>query len=320
MNSSSTAATAVAVFAFKRPDLLEQTLRSLEMADHFSDFPLQVFSDGPRPDVPGEADAVESVRELLRTWCQTHDANLVESPSNQGLRRSIVGGITNMLSRYDRVVVVEDDLVVSPSFLGFMSEALEALKDRETVMQVSGYFVPHGSVLPPVGLLRAPGSWGWATWRRAWSHYNDNADELLAAVLARDPNAFDLNGSYAYLDALRQNAEGVLDTWAVRWYASMFLRGGLALYPSQSLTRNIGFGDDATNCGPSPTAGTFMSQPVVEAPASVDWENVGDNETSAYAEVLEQFYRWQQAEWAKPTWRERIEARWQLLVRGGAPD
>ena len=320
MKSSPTAATAIAVFAFRRPDLLEQTLQSLETADRFSDFPVHVFSDGARLDVPGETDAVESVREFLRPWCRTHNAELVESPANLGLRRSITGGITNLLSRYHRVIVVEDDLALSPSFLVFMSEALEALKDREDILQVSGYFVPHTSTLTPVGLLRTPGSWGWGTWRRAWIHYNDNADELLAAVLVRDPKAFDLNGSYAFLDALRHNAEGKLDTWAVRWYASMFLRRGLALYPAQSLTRNIGFGEDATNCAPSATAGTFMSQPLAGLPQPVDWENIGGLETREYAEVLEQFYRWQQAEWAKPTWRERLEARLQFLVRGGASD
>ena len=309
---------AIAIFAFKRLELIQRTLQSLGEAEGFGDAPVYVFSDGARDDIARESEDVAAVREWLRDWCTMNRAQMFESPLNRGLRLSIISGIASVLEKHDRIIVLEDDLIVSPSFLTFMNDALEAYEDRDEIMQVSGYFVPHGETLPPIGLLRTPGSWGWATWRRAWHHYRDDAVALLAEVCAGHPRAFDVNGSYGYLEALQKNAEGTLNTWAVRWYASMFLRNGLAVTPSESLTRNIGFGEDATNCGPSPTAGTYMSQRIARRVGTVDWDSVGTVENKDYAAALEGFYRWQRAEWGKPTWRQRIQARWELIAGGDA--
>jgi len=309
---------AIAVFAFKRLELVQRTLQSLGEADGFVDAPVYVFSDGARDDIAREAEDVAAVREWLRDWCTMNRAQMFESSRNRGLRPSIISGVTGILEKHDHIIVLEDDLIVSPSFLTFMNDALEAYEDRDEIMQVSGYFIPHSESLPPIGLLRTPGSWGWGTWRRAWRHYRDDAVALLAEICAGDPRAFDVNGSYGYREALQKNAEGTLDTWAVRWYASMFLMNGLAVHPSESLTRNIGFGDDATNCGPSATAGAYMSQRIARRLGSVDWDAVGTVENKDYVAALEGFYRWQRAEWAKPTWRQRIQARWELLAGGDA--
>jgi hypothetical protein len=309
---------AIAIFAFRRPDLLRLTLRSLEHADDFHRHAVHVFSDAPRANVPGDTAAVEAVRSFLRDWCAIHGAALHEADANLGLRKSIVGGVTQILAENDSVIVLEDDLILSPSFLQFMDEALEACANRDDIMQVSGYFVPHGADLPPVGLIRSPGSWGWGTWKRAWAHYRDDAQKLLDEVSAADTSAFDFRGSYAFLDALERNAGGTLDTWAVRWYASMFLKGGYAVYPSRSLTRNIGYRDDATNTSPTRTAKVFMNQPIADHLPAIDWSRLGRAETREFADALETFYRWQQSEWARPTLLERLHAKWDSLTGGDA--
>ena len=318
LRTSGKAPAAIAIFAFKRLDLVQRTLQSLGEAEGFGNSPVYVFSDGARDDIARESEDVAGVREWLRDWCTMNRAQMFEAPINRGLRPSVVSGVTSVLEEHDRVIVLEDDLIVSPSFLTFMNGALEAYQDRDEIMQVSGYFVPHDGKLPPIGLLRLPGSWGWATWRRAWQHYRDDAVALLAEVCADNPRAFDLNGSYPYLEALQKNAAGTLNTWAVRWYASMFLRNGLAVHPAESLTRNIGFGEDATNCAPNSTAGTYMRQRIARRIGAVDWAAIGERESEDYVAALEGFYRWQHAEWAKPTWRQRIQARWELMAGGDA--
>lgn len=311
---------AVAVFAFNRLGHLKSTLASLKANRGFPASTVHVFSDGARPDRPAEAGEVAALRDWASGWCQQNGAILHEAPVNNGLRRSIVDGVTDLLKVHESVIVLEDDLVVSPAFLTFMNQALDSYRDRMDIYQICGHFVPHLERLPAIGLLRTPGSWGWATWRRAWSYYRDDAQQLLAEVSSGDVAAFDMDNSYGFLEALEKNAAGTLDTWAVRWYASVFLRGGLSVYPGRSYVRNIGFDLRGTNCGPGTTGRAFARQKINRRPISPDWHSVGDAETPAFALALESFYRWQNNEWGKPTLRERIRARVRLLsgARAGA--
>ncbi len=304
----------IALFAFNRLDLLKKTVAALERSRGFSASPVHVFSDAARPGNTAEAAAVSTLRAWLRGWCERHGATLHEAPENRGLRASIVSSVSEILKTHERIIVLEDDLVVSRSFLTFMNQALDSYPDREEIMQVSGHFVPHRGTLPPIGLLRVPASWGWATWRRAWQHYSDDAGSLLSQVRKLDTREFDINGSYGFLEALEKNAAGTLDTWAVRWYASVFLRGGLTVYPGASLVRNIGFDARGTNCGPSSTARALSRQTISHRSLSPDWHNVGTAETESFAAALEAFYRWQQAQWGKPTFNERLRARLALLT------
>ena len=307
----------IAVFAFRRLDLLKQSLASLEKCDGFDGARVHVFSDAGREHLPDEVIEVERVRWWLADWCGRHGATQHDAPTNLGLRRSIVAGITGILEKNDRVIVLEDDLILSPSFITFIDGALEAYKNRENIVQVSGYLLPHSRSLPPLGLLRAPSSWGWGTWKRAWDYYRDTPEQLLAEMSGSDRHAFDMDGTYGYTNALERNATGTLDTWAVRWYASVFLRRGLSVYPRRSLVRNIGFGDDGTNCGPGPMAGVFDKQRIAGRIAMPDWRSVGVEESSAHAEATREFYRWQQHQWTKPTFSERVRSSLGRLVKPG---
>ena len=299
----------IAVFAFNRLGLLQQTLSALTRCKEFSASAVHVFSDGARDNREGESGTVERLRYWLRHWAADHGATVHEAATNRGLRTSIVSGTSALLEQDYRVIVIEDDILVSPHFLTFMNEALDAYRERTDIVQVSGYFVPHNRRLPKIGLLRSPATRGWATWRRAWQHYRDDAAALLREVRSADTNSFNYQGSYAYLDELGRNADGTLDTWAVRWYASVFLRGGLTIYPARSLTRNLGFGEDGTNCGPGTMAPVYSRQRIDSKPVNADWNKVGAVETPSFAAALEEFYRWQQDKWTRPTWRERVKAR-----------
>jgi hypothetical protein len=299
----------VAVFAFRRLDVLSAALSALERCEGFDGTVVHVFSDSARDNRPDEVADVKQVRAWLHEWCSRTGASLFEASSNKGLRRSIVDGVSVLLERHDRVIVLEDDIVVSRTFLRFMNSALEAYDKRHDIVQISGNFVPHKQALPAIGLLRMPGCWGWATWRRAWKNYNDDASHLLTAMSERDTFAFDMQGSYGNLEALQRNAEGTLDTWFVRWYASVFLQGGLSVYPGRSLTRNIGFGGMGTNCSPGPVGRVLSNQRLHNTPRDLDWSSIGSSETPAFAATVERFYRWQQHQWTKPTLHERLKAR-----------
>jgi hypothetical protein len=177
-----------------------------------------------------------------------------QQPQNLGLARSIITGVTELSAAYGRVIVLEDDLVVAPGFLTFMNQALDRYENEPRVMQVSGYMFP---VQRPMRLgqaffCRVPTSWGWATWARAWERLNLDSTTMLKTLHTPDRrDAFNLNGAYPYFEHLIQQAEGTLDVWGVRWYASMFIAGGLCLYPDQSLVQNIGMDGTGMHCGRS---------------------------------------------------------------------
>lgn len=240
----------IAIFAFNRPDHLRSTLVALLANPDFSSSPVHVFCDGPRH--PDEVIAVERTREVARALAPAH-TRFVMRDRNIGLRRSISEGVTELTREYGKVIVVEDDLIVSSQFIAFMNAGLDKYRDHETVMQISGHMfpVPFASTNEPI-FLPFTTTWGWATWRRAWEKF-DGAGEGYAKLGSRSDirYKFDLDGAYPYFSMLEKQRSGKVDSWGILWYLSVFMHDGLVLYPRQSLVVNKGFDGTGTNCSVS---------------------------------------------------------------------
>ena len=242
----------IGLFVYNRPDHLLRTISALQANPLARKSPLYVFCDGPN----GSQDiaAVRAVRRIVKTVTGFDKVSVRHQPKNIGLARSIIAGVTELTAAYGHVIVLEDDLVVAPGFLTFMNHALQRYEREPRVMQVSGYMFPveRRKRLGQPFFCRIPTSWGWATWARAWECLNLDSTRMLETL--RNPDrreAFNLNGAYPYFEHLTQQAEGRLDVWGVRWYASMFIAGGLCLYPGQSLVQNIGMDGTGMHCGRS---------------------------------------------------------------------
>ena len=244
----------IALFTYNRPEHLRRTLESLASCPESSESRLIVFSDGPRNplDEPGVARCRAIVEE--RAWCRA--VELVARPSNLGLARSIAQGVAQVASRWGRVIVVEDDLLVARRFLTYMNEALARYEEDALVFQISGHSFPASGYARSRGssFLPFPTTWGWGTWHRAWSRYD--ATMTGSEALDRDEalrERFDLNGAYPYhrmLRALRRRGR-LGDSWGIRWYWSMFRNDGLALYPHRTLVAHLGEDGSGTNWGPT---------------------------------------------------------------------
>jgi hypothetical protein len=169
------------------------------------------------------------------------------------LAASITEGLGGLCERYGRAIVVEDDLATSPHFLDYMNAALDRYDAEDRVMQISGHMFPANLRTPEDAIfLPFITSWGWATWARAWRHYDPLARNY--GRLAGDPSLrkrFDLEGHYPYFRMLQAQQQGRIDSWAIRWYLSVFFRQGLALYPKNSMVRNLGFDGTGVNCNVS---------------------------------------------------------------------
>jgi hypothetical protein len=131
-----------------------------------------------------------------------------------------------------------------------MNTALDRYEAEEGVMQIAGYMFPVKLPIDEDALfLPFISSWGWATWARAWRQFSSREDAF-DRILA-DPatsRRFDLNGRYRYTKILKAYREKKVDSWAVFWYVTVFLRGGLVLFPKKTMVRNVGFDGTGVNC------------------------------------------------------------------------
>lgn len=237
----------IAMFVYNRPEHTHKTLESLMANSEFSDSLLYVFCDGAKrkKDIP----LVQATRELIRSY-ELGNATIIERGENLGLANSIITGVTELCNKYGRVIVVEDDLHLSPYFLKYMNTALGIYEKYGKVMHISGYMFPVKGELPDTFFYRATSCWGWGTWKRAWDKFEPDVNKLLADFQGEKKRwEFDIHGSMDYYKMLKHQASGKVDSWAIRWYASVFLNGGLCLHPGRSLVNNIGHDDSGLHCG-----------------------------------------------------------------------
>jgi hypothetical protein len=253
----------IALFAYQRPDHTKQVLDSLLRNAEAPETDLIVFVDGPRQET--YRPLTEAVGQVFEGLSGFKSVTVNRSPINLGLSNSITQGVTAVVEQFGKVVVVEDDIVVSRYFLEYMNTGLELYQRDENVASIHGYRYPVSKSLPATYFLRGADCWGWATWARAWAAYQSNGAELLASLLSSgEVSDFDFAGSAGYTRMLQGQIEGKNDSWAVRWYASAFLSGMLTLYPGESLVRNIGMDGSGEHCGKSEAFDSNLSDDPVQ--------------------------------------------------------
>ena len=238
----------ILLFVYNRPEHVRRNIQALLKNELAAESELFIYSDAAK-DETSQA-AVKEVRAFIRSIQGFKKITITERAENWGLARSIIDGVTTQINRYGRVIVLEDDLVVAPHFLQFMNDALETYRDEERVGHIQACDFTHDPSLPDTFLIKWPGSWGWGTWDRAWKHFNADGKALLTELESRKLTyTFDFNGKYGYTRMLRRQIEGKNNSWAIRWNASLFLKGILSLNVGKSLVQNEGFDGSGTNCG-----------------------------------------------------------------------
>jgi hypothetical protein len=240
----------IALFVYNRLAHTVQTVEALKKNYGASQSSLHVFSDGAKNDA--DIVSVDGVRKYVNGIKGFADVRVLEREQNLGLASSIITGVTDITSQYDRVVVLEDDIVTSPYFLTYMNDALDKYQDNEQVMHIAGYMLP----IKPKGLketffYRNTSCWGWGTWKRAWAKMEEDTCLLKSKFTDEMKYRFNIDGTYDSWGILERQCAGKIDSWAIRWYASVFLSDGLCLHTSRSITKNIGHDASGIHCGTS---------------------------------------------------------------------
>jgi len=237
----------IALFVYKRPWHLQRTLQSLKSNSLAEYSDLVIYSDAPK-DLSCEKEVL-AIRKWIRKISGFNRIRIVEREHNLGLANSIIQGVTALVNEFSKVIVLEDDMVLSPHFLQYMNDALALYQDDESVASIHGYAFPIGETMPETYFLQGADCWGWATWRRAWQKFEPDGKKLLMLLEQKKLNkAFNFNDTQPNVQMLKDQVAGKNNSWAIRWHASAFIHEMLTLYPGRSLVRNIGTDNSGEHC------------------------------------------------------------------------
>jgi hypothetical protein len=294
--------TPIALFVYNRPLHTKRTVEALLYNAEAAGSDLYVFSDAAAN--LAEAGAVTQVREYIRTIKGFSSTIIVERDVNLGLAGSIITGVSQVLAIAGTVIVVEDDMIVSPYFLRFMNDGLRKYANDERVASIHGYVYPVTTPLPETFFLRGAGCWGWATWMRAWQHFQPDGQALANELKRRGlVKGFDLDGAYPYYRMLLDQISGRNNSWAIRWRASTYLANMLTLYPGRNLLENIGLDGTGTHCKSSFDLGqTISDQPIFVADIEVE------EDSRSRAAVASSLRRWRRS-----LWKHRMQQLFQIM-------
>lgn len=288
----------IVLFVYNRLDHTQKTIDALKNNVLASESELFVFSDAAKNfiDNPEKTGLIQSqvsdVRKYIHTIKGFRKVTVIEQPENKGLANSIIDGVTSIVNRFGKIIVLEDDLVTSPYFLQFMNDALNFYENEDQVISIHGYTYPMEQPLPETYFVKGADCWGWATWKRGWALFENDGEKLLRELQKRKlTKEFDFNNAYSYTQMLKDQIAGKNNSWAIRWYASAFLHNKLTLYPGQSLVRNIGNDGSGVHSGEN----KYFEVTLNPNPVSID-SHLSIEETIEIRKKTQAYFR----QWNKP--------------------
>ena len=238
----------IALFVYNRPEHTRRTIKFLQQNLLAEESRLYIFSDAAKG-IDNQS-LVDEVREFIRTVDGFKHIEIIERQSNLGLANSIIDGVSRLVKDYGKVIVFEDDLISSMYTLTYFNDALNRYQNEDKVMHIGAYMYPlKEENLPETFFYRAATSWGWATWDRAWKHFEPDIDLIISRFDQEKKHQFSIEGTMNFWKQIQEFKSGKNNSWAIRWYASIFLRGGLTLNPSNSLINNIGHDGSGIHSG-----------------------------------------------------------------------
>lgn len=232
----------IVLFVYNRAHHTAEALTALAANDLASQSDLIIFADGPKK--PEHVESVHAVRDLVSEVSGFRSVEVRASEENKGLARSITEGVTEIVNRHGKVIVLEDDIVTSPTFLNYMNEALDYYENNQQVWHVAGWNYPiQLQTEKDVYFYRLMQCWGWATWADRWQHFDKNVDGMLSAYDKPMRKRFNIDGYDRIWNQVVASKKGKINTWAVFWYDTIFRCNGLCVCPTQSFVTNVGHGD-----------------------------------------------------------------------------
>lgn len=230
----------IVLFVYNRPIHTRKTLEILEQNPLAHKTELYIFSDGAKANNTNKQQ-VREVREVIREPFKFATVHIIEREKNFGLAKNVIDGVTKVVNQHGKVIVLEDDVLLAPYALDYFNDALNKYKDIDKVMHVGAYMYNiDRSNLKETFFTRLSMSQAWATWKESWIHFEHDIDVLIAKFDEEKIRAFSFDRTMNFWKQINEQKNGKIDSWAIRWYASIFLKNGLAIQTKYSLLDNIG--------------------------------------------------------------------------------
>jgi hypothetical protein len=240
--------TPVALIIFKRPAETERVFAEIRKVKPPK---LLVVADGPRANKPGEEQDCDLARAIVERvdW----DCEVLKNYAdvNLGCRRRVSSGIDWVFDRVEEAIIIEDDCLPDPTFFRFAEELLDRYRDDRRIMSISGQNVQFGRKRTDYSYYfsRYNHCWTWASWRRAWQHYD--LDMKLWPEI-RDGNFLadvlpDAQAVKVWTNIFQLCYEGKIDTWDFQWAFASFIQNGMNILANVNLASNIGHGMGGTH-------------------------------------------------------------------------
>lgn len=235
----------IVIFAYNRPRRFKELVNSLKQNIDYANHEIFVFIDGPKKEE--DKTKIKEVKEIAQTLTN----KIITSEKNRGLAASIITGVSEVVNKYGEVIVLEDDLILHPNFLNFMEEGLRVFREDKRIISICGFGL---KIQKPrnynheIYLAKRSSSWGWATWKDRWNHIDwevKDFENLKSSSKLR--SQFNEGGSDLY-GMLKDYMEGKNNSWAIRFCYHQFKNRLYSVHPFQSLIKNKGYGEDASNC------------------------------------------------------------------------
>ena len=238
----------IVLFTYNRLDVTKRTIQALQENFLAIESNLIIFSDGPK----NESDylKVTELRQYLKNIDGFASIEIKESIQNKGLADSIISGVTEIINKHGKVIVLEDDLVTTPNFLNYMNQCLNFYESNQKILSVCGYGLKikkPKSYQSEVYLYGRSSSWGWATWKDRWEKVDWEIKDW--EIFKKDKIAiknFNKNGSDMF-KMLKATKQGKGNSWAIRFCYHQFKNKSYSIVPFLSMVENIGFTEDGTN-------------------------------------------------------------------------
>lgn len=255
--------TPVVLLIFNRPDAARHVLDAIRTVKPAT---LLVVADGPRPHVASDAERCAETRALINGVDWDCDVRRNYAEANMGLADRVASGLTWAFEQVESAIILEDDCVPHPTFFPFCAELLQRYAGDARVMAIAGDNFQFGERAAEYSYYfsRYPHCWGWATWRRAWRHY----DHAMAAwPQVRKQRLLDgalesKSASRDWTRILDNTYSGRVNSWANRWTLACWLQSGLTILPAVNLVANIGFGSHGTHTRDDSPFGNMAVQPM----------------------------------------------------------
>lgn len=251
----------IIVFCYNRPEHLRKTMNWLRANKHAEESPLYVFCDGPKANASEEQlqkiAAARTVVDEMAVVPAFKEVHIVKRDENLGLGTSIITGVTEVINKHRKAIILEDDLETSPLFLDYMNKCLDHYEARKSVFSISGLSRPHPERFYPadypydvyVSLTHHPTGWG--TWADRWAQVDwdakaydvmKNQPEMIAAFRRIE---------YPEWDDLKRVKENGKNIWSVRFGLAHFVNHAVSICPIVSYINHIGWDEEGTNatCG-----------------------------------------------------------------------